>query len=45
MSFNAAIDALMPITGHTSKEGLINYIHKIDADIPADWSADLEFIL
>lgn len=45
MSFNAAIDSLMPITGHTSKEGLVNYIHKIDADIPADWSADLEFIL
>jgi integrase len=45
MPFNTAIEALMPITGHTSKEGLINYIHKIDADIPADWSADLEFIL
>ncbi len=45
MSFNIAIDALMPITGHTSKEGLINYIHKIDADIPADWSSDIEFIL
>jgi len=45
MTFNTAIDTLMPITGHSSKEGLINYIHKIDADIPKDWSSDIEIIL
>lgn len=45
LSFNATIDILMPITGHESKQGLINYIHKIDADIPKDWSKYIEVIL
>lgn len=45
MTYNEAIDTLMPITGHTSKEGLMNYIHKIDADIPKDYSGMIDVIL
>lgn len=45
MSYNEAIDTLMPITGHTSKEGLMNYIHKIDADIPKDYSGMIDVVL
>ncbi|AUC13793.1 hypothetical protein BTO06_00905 [Tenacibaculum sp. SZ-18] len=44
LSYNQAVDALMPITGHDSKEGLKNYLHKIDADIPKDWSGMIEIV-
>jgi len=45
LSFNESIDKLMSITGHESKSGLENYIHKIDAEIPEDWSGDIDVIL
>lgn len=45
LSFNSAIDEIMPITGHSSKEGLMNYIHNIDADIPKDYSGMIDVVL
>lgn len=42
LSFYQAIQQLMPITGHSSESGLMNYIHAIDADIPKDWSEKIE---
>ena len=45
LSFNNAIKELMPITGHDSESGLKNYIHTIDADIPADWSNKIDVII
>jgi integrase len=33
-----ALDYLMKITGHNSKEGIMKYIHANDADRPDDWS-------
>jgi len=34
----AVLSQLAAITGHYSPEGLKNYIHTLDADLPADWS-------
>ena len=45
LSFNEAIKQLMPITGHDSESGLMNYIHKIDADIPKDWSEKIDIVI
>jgi integrase len=45
LSFHEAIQQLMPITGHDSESGLMNYIHKIDADIPKDWSEKIDIII
>jgi len=45
LSFNEAIQQLMPITGHDSESGLMNYIHKIDADIPKDWSEKIDIVI
>ena len=45
LSFHEAIQQLMPITGHDSESGLMNYIHKIDADIPKDWSEKIDIVI
>ena len=45
LSFQEAIQQLMPITGHDSESGLMNYIHKIDADIPKDWSEKIDIVI
>mgnify|MGYP003116370403 CR=1 FL=1 len=45
LSFHEAIQELMPITGHDSASGLMNYIHKIDADIPKDWSEKIDIVI
>ena len=45
LSFYQAIQQLMPITGHSSESGLMNYIHAIDADIPEDWSEKIDVII
>lgn len=45
LSFYQAIQQLMPITGHSSESGLMNYIHAIDADIPKDWSEKIDVII
>lgn len=37
-----AIDQLMNITGHSSKSGILNYIHDNIADKPQDWSELIE---
>lgn len=40
-----AIEYLMRITGHESKEGILKYIHANDADRPEDWSDLIGFRL
>jgi len=45
LTFQQAIQELMPITGHDSESGLMNYIHSIDADIPKDWSEKIDVII
>lgn len=45
LSFHESIQQLMPITGHDSESGLMNYIHKIDADIPKDWSEKIDIVI
>ena len=45
LTYQQAVEHLMPITGHDSKSGLENYLHKIDAEIPADWSSYIEVVL
>jgi len=40
-----AVEYLMRITGHESKEGIQKYIHANDADRPDDWSKLLSFKL
>ena len=44
-SYSEAIKELQPITGHETQQALEMYIHKIDADIPEDWSDKIDFIL
>tara|TARA_R110001583_G_scaffold173073_1_gene326904 strand:+ start:155 stop:1435 length:1281 start_codon:yes stop_codon:yes gene_type:complete len=44
-SYSEAIKELQPITGHETQQALEMYIHKIDADIPEDWSEKIDFIL
>ena len=44
-SYSEAIKELQPITGHETQQALEMYIHKIDADIPKDWSDKIDFIL
>ena len=45
LSFHEAVRQIMPITGHDSESGLMNYIHKIDADIPKDWSEKIDIVI
>ena len=40
-----AIEYLMKITGHTSRDGILKYIHENDADRPEDWSDLIGFKL
>ena len=44
-SYSESIKELQPITGHETQQALEMYIHKIDADIPEDWSDKIDFIL
>lgn len=40
-----ALAQLMLITGHTSQEGILKYIHSLDANLPPDWSDLFGFTL